>query len=180
MAITIDLEDGTGKSTANALVSTETVDTYAETLLDAAGAAWTAEVDEERKKAAVVGASRHLSYSFDWRGTKIKADQALAFPREGITMDGQAVPSDEVPKQVADATAQMAILLLAGSGKAGTTEQEGNVSSVSVGGGAVALNFHEKLGSKTIPEDVSHLLSGWGNASNINTSKGFAIVKATR
>lgn len=180
MALTLVVEDGTGLANANTYVSLADANTYAESSLTAAATAWKSEADDEKKKAALISASRYLTYSFDWIGTKKTSTQALAFPRTGVVIDGQEIPDDIVPQEVKDACSELAIQYLAGNGQTGTTEQDGNVAKIGVGKGAVDIQFHDKLASTTIPEQVAHLLSKWGTASTIDTSKGFSIKPVSR
>lgn len=104
MALTV--EDGTGLAAADALVSL----TYCDTYHSARGnSTWTG--DDADKETAIRRASFFLSNSFSWQGYKISArSQALAWPRSGVVdSDGYSVASDEVPDEIEQACAEIAL-----------------------------------------------------------------------
>jgi hypothetical protein len=100
MALT--LEDGTCIAAANAFVSR------------AALLAWAADyypdltiADDGTTDAAIMRASQWLSTFPDWDGTMTcgRGLQGLAWPRSGVTdCNGDAIPDDEVPTEVEQAT----------------------------------------------------------------------------
>lgn len=73
------VEDGTGLAGANAYVSVEFADEYFSTRKNEAWAG----LDSAAKEAAIIKATDYLEavYWGKWQGEKLKADQALAFPR---------------------------------------------------------------------------------------------------
>jgi len=77
-------EDGTGLAGANAYVSVEFADEY----FSARGNQPWVGLDNAAKEAAIIKATDYLEavYWEKWRGEKLKADQALAFPRKPFGM----------------------------------------------------------------------------------------------
>ena len=77
-------EDGTGLSNANAYVSVEFADEY----FSARGNQTWAGLGSSDKEAVIVKATDYLEavYWEKWQGEKLKADQALAFPRKPFGM----------------------------------------------------------------------------------------------
>lgn len=78
------VEDGTGLAGANAYVSSEFADEYFSARKNEA---WIA-LDSATKEAAIIKATDYLEavYWGKWQGEKLKADQALAFPRRPFGM----------------------------------------------------------------------------------------------
>lgn len=104
MAITV--EDGTGLSNADALISVAYADSYHATR---GNSTWTG--DDADKEKAIVRATFYLTDSFMWDGDKINGrDQALAFPRYGLVdEEGYAVENDAVPDEIQRACAELAL-----------------------------------------------------------------------
>jgi len=123
MALTLVTEDGTGLASANSYASVADGDAYFEGHLYAT--AWTA-ATSGTKAAALVMATRLVDTQFQFNGYRANEDQALQWPRErcpdpdrnAVTSSLQSpvlssfVPSDEVPKGVANAVCEMARELL--------------------------------------------------------------------
>ena len=101
------VEDGTGKATATSYCSVADADTYHTD--HGSPAAWTAATDAQ-KQAGLMFATTYLDSEFVWLGDITDADQALSWPRSGVTdSEGRDVASDAVPQRVIDATAYMAL-----------------------------------------------------------------------
>jgi hypothetical protein len=112
MAITV--EDGSGKTDADAYVSVADCDTY---FTNRQGStAWTdAAVTTAQKEAAIRNSTAYLDrrYNSLWRGMRIGLNQALSWPRQDIRdLDGFAVGADSVPPKVVDACCEGAVLAL--------------------------------------------------------------------
>lgn len=103
------VEDGTGKDDADSYISVADADTYntahnADTVWDAA--------DTSAKEKALRLATQYLddNYAGRWFGSRSNADQALSWPRAGITdIDGYAIENDEMPQKLLDACTEAAI-----------------------------------------------------------------------
>ncbi|MEN9060009.1 DnaT-like ssDNA-binding protein [Ponticoccus litoralis] len=104
MALTV--ETGAGLPDADALVSLAYVDAHHEAQ---GNAGWAGE--DAAKEAAIRRASRYLSNSYRWQGYKLRARaQSLAWPRSGVVDDeGNGIPSEEVPDEVKQACAEIAL-----------------------------------------------------------------------
>lgn len=109
MALTV--EDGTGLTTSDALISLAWLKSYH----DARGNDYSAYSDTALEQ-AIVRATDYLSESFAWQGYKLHergyagGEQALAWPRTGVVdRNGYSVASDEVPSEVQKAAAEIAL-----------------------------------------------------------------------
>ena len=115
MALTLIKEDGTGKVDANAYANAADGDAYHDGHLYAS--AWTAAVTAS-KEAALVMATRLIDAQYQFGGVKLKATQALQWPREDCHdpdadgWNGGTVAENVVPKAVIAATCEMARELL--------------------------------------------------------------------
>jgi hypothetical protein len=104
------VEDGTGLETADALVSLDWVETYLASLGDTTFAAAT----EAEQEAAIRQGTEYVGYAYRFRGVRLVAGQALAFPRALLAdEDGRAVLG--VPTKVKQATAKLALRALSGA-----------------------------------------------------------------
>ena len=99
------VEDGSGKSDANAYSTTAFADTYH---ADRGNSAWAGGTAD--KEAALIRATDYLEANFPWAtGWKASQDQALGWPRASASdKDGYPFGSDEVPVVVQQATAELA------------------------------------------------------------------------
>lgn len=102
------VEDGSIVPDADSYLSVEDADTYH---ADRGNAAW-AELAEAAKEAALIKATDYLTqkYRGRWKGSRVSAEQSLDWPREGVYVDGFAVPDDEVPHAVRKACAELALI----------------------------------------------------------------------
>lgn len=107
-------EDGTGISGANSFTTLAAAVAFWDDR--GAPAAWASAGGGDRQK-ALVKATDYLNSldRFPYRGTKATRAQRLQWPRVGATeRNGSAIPDNEVPVEVAEATAAVAALILAG------------------------------------------------------------------
>jgi hypothetical protein len=120
------------------------------------GAAVASKTDAE-KEAALVTSTRTLGSMFVWRGTGATATQALEFPRVGLwTRNGFALASDIIPKEIKDATSELARLLLAGNAESATgSSGTSNLSQLTAG--PVTLKFREGA-AEILPSSVTLLI----------------------
>lgn len=116
MAITV--EDGTGKTDADAFISVA----YLESYCDKRGKDYSSYSATEKEQ-AIVRATDFMSESFRWRGFKLKerghadGEQALAWPRSYVwDRNGYSVANDEVPTEIEKATAEVAFYELGNVG----------------------------------------------------------------
>jgi hypothetical protein len=101
----LEVEDGTGKSTADAYISVTDADGYHSARNNTA---W-ADLSTAQKEAAILYATAWIDSRYTWRGTIVEEDQALGLPTE----DGEDDQGREItglPLKVAHATAELALI----------------------------------------------------------------------
>lgn len=100
-----------GDDSFEAYVSVAEADSYIAGSITDAAVTWRAETDADDKARAVVEATRLLD-RMTWLGTKTGgSDQTLAWPRANI----DDVDDYVIPQKIADATCELAMMLLDGS-----------------------------------------------------------------
>lgn len=147
-----------GLGTSNSYITVAELDAYAAGRLHVA--AWAAATTAQ-KEAAVIWATRVIDARVCFLGAAADAVQALAWPRTGLlTRNGFALASTVIPQQLKDATAEMALALLASDV---TAESEQSVQGLKkLRAGPVELEFRELIEQKGIPETVKLMfVPGW-------------------
>lgn len=104
-----------GGPTANSYVSVGYADEYVEGSAHAQSWPTTSfGADLETKQKALVSATRILERQ-QWNGTKATLTQRLQLPRIGLVdRDGLLLASDQIPRDAAEATCELALTLAAG------------------------------------------------------------------
>jgi hypothetical protein len=104
--MTITVETGAGLSNSDAFISVADCDSYHDLR---GNTHWTGST--AHKEAAIRRATAYLSNSYTWAGLRTHGrSQALAFPRSGIyDKELYGIPSDEVPIEIVQATAEIAL-----------------------------------------------------------------------
>lgn len=102
------VEDGTGRSDAESYASVEFADSYH---AKRGNAAWQA-LTYERKEQCLVKATDYMVNVFrgNWQGIKVKAAQALDWPRADVEIEQGWLPSDFVPPEVQAACVELALI----------------------------------------------------------------------
>jgi len=111
MAATFTVEDGTGKTDANAYATIAEVQQYNDDYK--ADAVWDALATDALKEKHIRIATRYLDglYGGSWKGVATNENQALDWPRAGVAKRFvYSYDSDEVPQALIDACAEAAIL----------------------------------------------------------------------
>lgn len=148
MALSLIVEDGTGKSTANTYISLADAETYFEGRANKA--TWTAATDAN-KNIALVEATRQLDQLFDWYGARSTDDQALRFPRYGVyDRDGWAYDSDEVPTEIPRAVCELAFAILGED----RSDDPASAGLKRVKAGAVEVEFDPTTTKPVVPSFV--------------------------
>ena len=112
------LNDAVGSSVADSYTTLAQYTDYAQAM------GWHEQIVDHPAEAALRRAAMAIDRLYRAKGTRANAAQALAWPRTGIVLDGQAVASDTVPKAVRSAQCEMARLILGGADPfAATSEQ---------------------------------------------------------
>lgn len=111
--MTLIVEDGTGRDDAESLASVEQADAHHA----ARGNARWAQLQVIEKEQALRRATDYMGqmYSAKWKGVRARAGQALDWPRADVRLPGAGcVPSDAIPRQITQATAELALRAAAG------------------------------------------------------------------
>nr|BDD43781.1 hypothetical protein 1 [Spirochaetaceae bacterium] len=149
------VEDGTGLINSNSYLSLTDADAYH---ADVGNTAWS-EATEADREAALITATRWLEsrYRTRWIGTRATRDQALSWPRwNAVDPDGYEVAG--VPRDVAHATAEAALLVIAGEDLNAPQERGGRVKREKTG--PIETEFADGAPAGTNYPAVSGLLRG--------------------
>lgn len=112
MATTFVVEDGTGLSTANALMSVAEADQITENY--GASTDWSGATNAQKEN-AIRQATRYLNLHYIWYGYKTEITQALQWPRfEMYDEDNNSVDSDVIPDRIKEACAYLALQVIEG------------------------------------------------------------------
>lgn len=137
--MTLVVEDGTGKSNANAFCDVAFADTH---ISDHGGSSsWTA-LDTSGKETAIILGARFIEQEFQglWKGQIVSQDQALAHPRYNLyDEEGRLIGSDTVAIDVQRANAELAREYAEGNplGDTLTTSEQGGLKRKKVVAGPV-------------------------------------------
>ena len=106
--MTLIVEDGTGKAGAEAYISVADASTY---FTNRGNTAWGSISTEALQEAYLRQATDYMTqiYRDRWEGVRFTQDQALDWPRSGVVRDSWAVDTDEVPIEVQNACAELAL-----------------------------------------------------------------------
>lgn len=134
----------------------------------------------DEKCRALVTATRMLDSWYDWFGTASTLTQALLWPRRGVKRPGISeyevpgavgsewnepsfatlIPSDEIPRQIREATIELAAALLASNRTADSDVETQGIDSLTAG--PVSLKFRASVMAKPIPDAVMVLAGQLG------------------
>lgn len=149
------VEDGTGLSNANAYVSRADADVYhsergREDWLDAT---------EVSRDVAIIRATQWMDglYRHRWRGGRIKATQALEWPRRGFDTEGFELSG--VPRRVPQAVCEAAYAIIKGVDLTPVLERGGAVKREKVG--PIETEYFEGAPARATVTAVSDLLRGY-------------------
>lgn len=157
MSFTFVVEDGTGLSNSNSYVSVAEAETYLIQNIHVYPS-WEA-LETSTKQAILAWSTRYLDQRARWNGVKTEEDSALRWPRTGVfNADGISIPSDEIPKQLKDATIEMARYLLEGD-RAADRGQDG-LKEVQVD--VIRLVFNENYRLPEVPNEINQILKNLG------------------
>jgi hypothetical protein len=104
----LEVEDGTGKATAESFISVTDASTYHTAR---GNAAWAALASDTVREQCLRKATDYMEqvYRSRWQGCRVGETQALSWPRYDIEVEGYAIDSDEVPTEVKYACAELAL-----------------------------------------------------------------------
>lgn len=144
----------------NTYISRTAANAYIEGSLDFS--VWNALADTAKDQALVM-ATRMIDRQ-SWLGAKTNSEQALAFPRTGLTdKDGNTLPDDEVPQAVIDGQCELALALAKDSTVAENSSSGSNVKKVQAGSASVEY-FRPQSGGR-FPAIAQELLSSFLSSS---------------
>lgn len=157
--MTLVVEDGTGLTDAESYISVAAADARHTAL---GNTAWTG--TDAAKEAALRRATQYMlqAYRGRWKGTRLLRAQALDWPRYGATVDGFDISSSEVPADVANACADLALRALAGDlnadqdGRAIVRDKVGPVETEYSAHGSTAVQY------RSVDMALSSYLTGGG------------------
>lgn len=154
----ISLVTTPGASNANSYCSMAEADAYHETHLYAT--AWTEEGDDEKKKAALIWATRLLDEQVSWHGFASTSEQALSWPRSAVLdRTGRAyIALDVIPTWLKNATAELARQLLIADR---TKERSFGLKSVTAD--TVSVEFDKMDQKPFLPPSVSSMVNIYGD-----------------
>lgn len=163
MAITIVVETGAGLSNSNSYVTVAEADTYNENHYY--GSAW-AHLQDEKKKRAIIFATRLLDEQVDWNGTPRKSTdtsvsdhQSLRWPRNSVVdIDGYAVDFQTIPEWLKNACSELARYLTVSDRTA--EPSTAGFSKLQVGSVSVDVDKNDQL--PTMPKSVVQMITAYG------------------
>lgn len=171
MPVTIIVEDGSGLAEANSFVSVEDAESYFSGRLYVA--TWVAAGDDDKARALIM-ATRAINNAIQWDGQRGSIEQALEWPRRwlprrdapgyipgyGFSSFGQYWPDDELPRQLVEATCEMALALF-NNDRTADADTKG-IRSIGLGNGAIDITFDPGDRPIALTDEVMRLLSVFG------------------
>jgi len=164
MALTLVVEDGTGKTNSNTYISLADAEIYFESRLNITD--WSGETDAN-KNIALAQACRMLDQYVDWIGEPSNDSQALEWPRVNADYEANGVEvyvdSDEIPVLLKYAQCELAISLFSNN-----TQQPSGLngfSSISIPG-AIHLTVEGSGSQSVIPSVILRMVRYLGNTSS--------------
>jgi hypothetical protein len=155
MACAIDAT--AGGPTANSYVSIADATAFHET--QPYPEAW-ADADADQRCRALQTATRLLNRWWCWYGQVTSEDQALLWPRTGVTgPNGFEIPDDEIPTEIEEATAELARLLLVSDVR--EDNPLGALGIKRLKAGPVEIEARD-VSAKVLSDDLVALLSAFG------------------
>jgi len=132
----LEVEDGTGKATAESYISVADASTYH---TNRGNAAWAALATDAVREQCLRKATDYMiqAYTARWQGYKVDPSvQALDWPRYDVVVDGVALDNDAVPETIKRACAELAL-------KAATAELNPDLTQgvVSEQVGSIAVTY---------------------------------------
>ena len=104
----LEVEDGTGKATAESFISVTDASTYHTAR---GNAAWAALASDTVREQCLRKATDYMEqvYRSRWQGCRVGETQALSWPRYDVEVEGYAIDSDVVPTEIKNACAELAL-----------------------------------------------------------------------
>lgn len=173
--MTIEVEDGTGKSNADSYIALADANAY----FEARGVETWAEQDDVALEAALRRATAALDSWLrgSWVGTKKTRTQALAWPRTGVVdEDGFEWPDTEVPTLVAHACAEIALVELTERFIQQSVSRDNTIASESVG--PISVSYRADSPTNKRYPHIEAMLRGFANSSAPQVTIGVGLTAA--
>jgi hypothetical protein len=171
MAFAFKVETGVGLVDSTSYASTDYADDYFEPTSSAA--VWAALTDE-KKEYLLAWATRFLDQKATWKGTISSETQALRWPRTGAyTKDRIAIGGTVVPRQLKDATCEVAKYLIENDPTAGATVDQFKKLVVDV----IEIEFQDQTTQSSFPTIINSILGGIG-AVNVGMRQASKILRS--
>lgn len=158
MALTLVVEDGSGKANSNSYATAANGDTYHDGHVY--GSSWTGS-GTSAKEAALVHATRLVDENFEFHGFKASQTNALQWPRSA-TKDrgGFSIASDTIPQDLINATAELARLVI----DADRTAEDDTKGFSKIKVGPVELTMDKADRKEVITPTVARMIAPFGRA----------------
>ncbi len=171
------LDASVGTSTANSYLTRDEA-TQILTVNRLWGATW-ADSTDEKKDAALIWATSLIDTAFDFYGYIRHLDQSLRWPRTGvIDRDERSVDYDTIPKQVKEATAELALVLLKRDRTVEPAALGKGVKSVTVGPLSITVDSEQVI--DLIPESVRMKLYAFATQVTGQAKASFSVIDLRR
>lgn len=144
------VEDGTGKTDAESYLSEADADAYH--AARSANATWAAALAADKEQALRL-ATQYLDTTYQdcWNALRWSNNQKLDWPRSGLVIDGVGYNADDIPQQLLDATAELALKVVSGGDTLfADMSDEGTLASKSVRVGPITKSVSYAGGSRGV------------------------------
>lgn len=159
MAFTFRVETGAGLTNSTSYVSTDYAEEYFEPT--PAKDVWAA-LSDDKKEYLLAWATRFLDQKADWKGTIYSETQALRWPRTGAyTKDRVSIGGTVIPRQLKDATCEVAKYLIENDPTAGATVDQFKKLVVDV----IEIEFQDQSTQSNFPTIINAILGGIGSVN---------------
>lgn len=122
-----------------------------------------------QKQQSIISATRMIDRAVNWSGSKTVTGQALEWPRDGATCDGDSVTNGTIPDDFATAVCELAGLLFDDSTVQQGTGSGSNIKRVQAGSALVEF-FTPTIGvdggETRLPTSVNDLIGCYIDVSN--------------
>lgn len=159
-----------GVNTYNVYGTIEDAKVYLAASIKDAPTAWLA-ASATRQAASLVEVARMLDRQ-GWQGSVAADGQALAWPRQNVTVDGVAVSSSVVPTAVLQASYELAAAALADPTIIDKADESQNISSLQAG--SVSISYFRPTSGARFANVVQELLAPYLSSSSGLASRGVA------
>jgi hypothetical protein len=171
VSVNFVVEDGTGLDDANSYCSVDFADDYH---TDHGNPTDWSTANLSNKEAALRQATEAINLGFDWKGTAINSTMALAWPRYNVEDENSyTMPADEVPVEVKNATAYLALKVVEGDTllpdheiEAGVKQKKEKVGPLEESTTYFSAETPNKEYQK-VEAMLRHLIVSWGISVNV-------------